>query len=119
MSTYRDLKYSVQIDAESVLEILYKEILELQTLYHSSVKDYIFAIALPPSAYKALTIRFESTQRIRTLQDETHSLIEVMGAKIAISPLNFMVPIFKEEGWHIAHMEAKRMTALTGGEDLQ
>ena len=114
---YRNLIYSVEITPEVALEKLYKELMELRMLY-CDIDRHLFALALPPSAYKALELALREKQRFPTASAISAEL-EAFGAAIVVSPMNFIVPIFKGSGWHLAHMEAKRLVALTGGEDLQ
>ncbi len=113
-SSEEGLIYEVQITPENITNKLTCEIYRLQARYGPRIEDRLYAFALGPNAFKCYELWARTVQRFnceRLKMGECENAF--MGVRILCSPIPYIVPIFDAEGWHYAHMEAKRVTDLT------
>ena len=94
--------YDVEVTDENIQDALHTELFRLMEKYGPHVKKYLAGIAVGPNAFKALQ---EWGRKRATF---SYRDMEIQGVPIVCAPLPFVVPLFKEGGWHFAHEEAKR-----------
>lgn len=98
--------YDITVTNENITDGLHKELIRLLTLYGPQVRTCIAGFALGPNAYKCF--EHYARERCRIPTARYVDCPEFEGHKIFACATPFIQVMFNENGWHYAHMEAKR-----------
>mgnify|MGYP000747605688 CR=1 FL=1 len=102
--------YDVTVTAENVSDMLYKLIFELMSNYGPRVRDNLHSIAIGPNAYRWLEEYCIKNCRLPSFNSNSQE-IEFNGITITCSSMPFAIPIFKKDGWYLAHELARNEAA--------
>ena len=97
---------SITIEKEDVAMLLQKELCRLRLKYGPPLDNALYAFCLPPKMYKCFEIQLKESCRIFDNSLSWDGIV-FQGIKIFISPIDMIIPIFKDQGWGIALKEEK------------
>lgn len=108
--------YEVEVTKENVPDMLCDLIIRLTEHYGPGLERALDAIAVGPNAFKAFEL-WASEHCMVTSRSFEDGYMKFRGIRILCSPMSFPVPIFNREGWHMAHLESKKVVEELGGWD--
>ncbi len=101
--------YSIEVTREDILPALTELVYRLTAKYNIREQKQLWGFALGPNTYKSFEYAFSTTQRFHhTPLGVDPDTTSYMGYQILCSPFVGIIPLFKRDGWVIAHEEAKK-----------